>query len=137
MREHRRRGLPVPDACDGNVTAGCLPGGNGGGHDEHATSTGLDSRKLLMWAFLGSDCIFFGCLIATYLSYRGRSLVGPFPHEVYDIPYTSVSSFVLLMSSLTMVLTLAAINRGDVYRFRVYCASTACLLLLFLGVHAY
>ena len=35
---------------------------------------------------------------------------GPTPAEVYDIPFTSVSSFVLLMSSLTMVLALAAIG---------------------------
>jgi len=37
---------------------------------EHAhTSTGLDSRKILMWAFLASDCMFFGSLIATYMVY--------------------------------------------------------------------
>src|SRR5581483_4920471 len=113
------------------------PPAHGADHGGHATSTGLDSRKLLMWAFLASDCIFFGCLIATFLSYRGKSLAGPFPHEVYDIPYTSVSSFVLLMSSLTMVLTLAAIRRGDVYRFRVWLVATALLGLIFLGGQAY
>jgi heme/copper-type cytochrome/quinol oxidase subunit 3 len=74
------------------------------------TATGLDNRKLGMWAFLGSECLFFGSLIATYLLYRGRSVQGPFPEDVYDIPYTSVSSFVLLMSSLTMVLALAALR---------------------------
>src|SRR5215203_6653409 len=84
----------------------------GQGHAEHPpTSTGLDHRKLLMWAFLASDCMFFGSLIATYMIYRGRTeeLVlagqgsGPTPSEILDIPYTSVSAFVLLMSSLTMV----------------------------------
>ncbi len=90
-----------------------------------------------MWAFLGSDCIFFGSLIATYLVYRGKSIVGPYPHEVYDIPYTSVSSFVLLMSSLTMVLTLAALRRGDLIRFRIWIVATALLGLVFLGGQAY
>ena len=64
---------------------------------ELPTTTGLDHRKLLMWAFLGSECLFFGSLISAYLVYQGESLVGPFPHEIFNIPYTSVSAFVLLM----------------------------------------
>ena len=66
-----------------------------------------------MWAFLGSECLLFGALISTFLLYRGRAAPGPRRSDVYDIPFTSVSSFVLLMSSLTMVLALAAIQRGD------------------------
>ena len=68
---------------------------------EHATTTGIDHRKMLIWAFLGSECMFFGSLIATYLVYYGQSLPGtPTPGDVLDIPTTSVSTFVLLMSSL-------------------------------------
>jgi len=52
---------------------------------EHHTSTGLDNVKLAMWAFLGSECLFFGSLISTYLLYRNRVLDGPRPHEIYDI----------------------------------------------------
>lgn len=112
-----------------------------GGVAEHQTSTGLDNRKLFMWLFLGSDCLFFGSLIATYLLYRGRDAAlgnpGPRPADVFDIPYTSVSSFVLLMSSLTMVLALAAIQRGDVRGLRIWLAATALLGLTFLGGQAY
>ncbi|MBI4312578.1 MAG: cytochrome c oxidase subunit 3 [Chloroflexi bacterium] len=97
------------------------------------TTTGLDNRKLLMWAFLGSDCLFFGSLVATYLLYHGKSLVGPYPHEVFNIPYTSVSAFVLLMSSLTMVLALAAIQRGDLRGLRIWLLATALLGATFLG----
>jgi cytochrome c oxidase subunit 3/cytochrome o ubiquinol oxidase subunit 3 len=97
------------------------------------TATGLDNRKLGMWAFLGSECLFFGSLIATYLLYRGRSVQGPFPEDVYDIPYTSVSSFVLLMSSLTMVLALNAIQRGDHRRLRAWLLATALLGITFVG----
>ena len=97
------------------------------------TTTGLDNRKLGMWAFLGSECLFFGSLISTYLLYRGRSVRGPFPDEVYDIPYTSVSSFVLLMSSLTMVLALNAIQRGDHRKLRVWLLATALLGMTFVG----
>lgn len=104
---------------------------------EAETSTGLDHRKLLMWVFLGSDCLFFGSLISTYMIYRGRSLTGPYPHEIFDIPYTSVSAFVLLMSSLTMVLALAAIQRGDRRGLRIWLVATALLGSVFLGGQFY
>jgi cytochrome c oxidase subunit 3/cytochrome o ubiquinol oxidase subunit 3 len=105
--------------------------------EEHHTSTGLDNTKLAMWAFLGSECLFFGSLITTYLLYRNRVLAGPTPHEIYDIPYTSVSSFVLLMSSLTMVLALAAVQRGDHRGLRVWLLATAFLGLTFIGGQVY
>ena len=104
---------------------------------EHHTSTGLDNTKLAMWAFLGSECLFFGSLISTYLLYRNRVLSGPTPHEIYDIPFTSVSSFVLLMSSLTMVLALAAVQRGDQRGLRIWLLATAFLGLAFIGGQVY
>ena len=105
------------------------------GHPE--TNTGLDNRKFAVWVFLASECLFFGSLIATYFLYRGRSLVGPFPADVYDIPFTSVSSFVLLMSSLTMVLALAAIQRGDNRATRAWLIATATLGMVFVGGQVY
>lgn len=95
-------------------------------HGHHYTTTGLDNRKIAIWAFIGSECMLFASLISTYLIYKGKSLVGPYPHapwtdpstgKVYpailNIPVTSASTFVLLMSSLAMVLALSAVeNRG-------------------------
>ena len=108
--------------------------GHDHGHADHPpTSTGINSRKMLMWLFLASDCMFFGALIATYMIYRNHSLTGPFPHELIDIPYTSVSAFVLLMSSLTMVLALAALQKNDLRGSRVWIAATALLGTVFLG----
>ena len=66
----------------------------------HGTGTGLSDNKLLMWVFLGSECLLFGGLISTYLIYRSRFGDGPAPGDIFDIPFTSVSSFVLLMSCL-------------------------------------
>src|SRR5438105_1421107 len=80
---------------------------------EHGwTQTGVSNEKLGMWVFLGSECLLFGGLISTYMLYKNTALKGPRPHDIYDIPFTSVSSFVLLMSSMTMVLALAARQRG-------------------------
>jgi cytochrome c oxidase subunit 3/cytochrome o ubiquinol oxidase subunit 3 len=110
-------------------------------HDEvghgHHTSTGLSNEKLAMWIFLGSDCLLFGALISTYLLLRHRSVGGPTPEGIFDIPFTSVSSFVLLMSSLTMALAVASIVRGDVRRNRVWLATTAMLGAVFIGGQVY
>jgi heme/copper-type cytochrome/quinol oxidase subunit 3 len=80
-------------------------------HVDQIGNLETDHRKLAMWVFLGSECFFFGTLIATYMAYRGRSVVGPYPHEVLNIPITTLSTFDLLMSSLLMVLALAAVQR--------------------------
>lgn len=86
-----------------------------------------------MWAFLASDCMLFGMLIMTYMIYRDRSVTGPFPQDLLNIPFTSVSAAVLLLSSLTMVLALAALQRGKVKTYRIWILATAALGLLFLG----
>ena len=101
------------------------------------TTTGLNHRKMLMWLFLGSDCLFFGALISTYLVYRGKSLVGPFPVDVFDIPTTSVSTFALLMSSMSMVLAYSSINRGDLKAFRVWLLCTCFLGTTFLAFQTF
>jgi len=102
----------------------------------HST-TGLSNNKLAMWLFLGSECLLFGGLISTYMLYRGRSQQGPRPETVYDIPFTSVSSFVLLMSSLTMVLAVSAAHRGDNRRTRLWLTTTALLGATFVGGQVY
>src|SRR6266566_4068137 len=101
-------------------------------HATH-TSLGLDSRKMAFWAFIGSECLLFTSLISTYLVYKGKSVVGPYPHEILNIPFTSVSTFDLLMSSLMMVLALAAVQRGDMKWGKIWLFCTALLGLVFLG----
>src|SRR2546429_7625374 len=97
------------------------------------TSMGLDNRKMAFWAFIGSECLLFGSLISTYLVYKGRSVVGPYPNQILNIPFTSVSTFDLLMSSLMMVLALAAVQRGDMKWGKIWLFSTAPLGLVVLG----
>jgi heme/copper-type cytochrome/quinol oxidase subunit 3 len=127
------------------------------------TSTGLDNRKIAIWAFIGSECMLFASLISTYLIYKGRSVNGPFPHEacnppacstamraILDIPVTSQSTFVLLMSSLSMVLALAAVENKDhppppgasfgdrlLASSKIWLAATALLGIGFLCYQAY
>src|SRR3989475_2947481 len=103
----------------------------------HHTSMGLDSRKMALWAFIGSECLLFGSLISTYLIYKGKSVVGPYPHDILNIPFTSVSTFDLLMSSLMMVLALAAVQRGDLKWAKIWLFAAAFLGILFLGGQVY
>ncbi|MDH3754304.1 MAG: heme-copper oxidase subunit III, partial [Acidimicrobiia bacterium] len=106
--------------------------------NDHHTSTPLSHEKLAMWVFLGSECLLFGGLISTYMLYKNRLPEGEIgPADVFDIPFTSVSSFVLLMSSLTMVLAVSSIARGDIRRNRVWLLTTAMLGAVFVGGQVY
>jgi heme/copper-type cytochrome/quinol oxidase subunit 3 len=113
--------------------SGPLPGTDG----HHATSLGLSNEKLAMWTFIGSEALFFGAFISTYLLYVTRTGDGPTPAEIFDIPFTSVSTFILLMSSLGMVLALAAIQANDMRRFRVWVLATALMGSVFLAGQFY
>jgi heme/copper-type cytochrome/quinol oxidase subunit 3 len=90
-----------------------------------------------MWTFLGSECMFFASLISNFQVQRGRSLNPPYPKDVINIPFTSISTFALLMSSLMMVLALAAIQRGDVRGLKIWILATAFLGAVFLGGQFY
>lgn len=108
-----------------------------GTHHHPPTATGLNTWKLGFWVFLGSETLFFGSFIATYMIYVGRSLEGPYPHEILDIPLTTVSTFVLLMSSLAMVLALSSVQRGLRRGGLLWLMMTAALGMVFLGFQAY
>ncbi len=103
----------------------------------HPTNTGISNNKLAMWAFLGSECLLFGGLISTFLLYKGRLPEGEIGPEIFDIPFTSISSFVLLTSSLTMVLAVSATNRDDQERSRLWLLTTAVLGGIFISGQVY
>ena len=136
-------------------------------HVEHQTNTGIDNRKLLMWIFLGSECLFFGALISTYLIFKGDIPVPPqsfieahteieggaevvtgwFPIDrtidgieyagVLDIPITSQSTFVLLMSSVTMVLAVYGAQHRRPKMMKGWLLATILLGLMFLGYQVF
>jgi cytochrome c oxidase subunit 3/cytochrome o ubiquinol oxidase subunit 3 len=106
-------------------------------HADHETTTGLPHTKLAIWLFLASECLLFGALITTYILYRNASIKGPYPSEIFDIAYTSVSSFVLLASSLTMVLAVNAAQQRDWARMRLWLLTTAMLGMTFVGGQVY
>jgi len=119
---------------------------------EHAleTSTGLDSRKLAIWTFIGSECLFFASLISNYLVQKGRSLVGPFAHEAWtdpatgqvfepiiEIPLVTVGTALLLFSSLFIVLALNGAQKGNRKQLIGWLGATLLCGLFFVGMQVY
>ncbi len=106
--------------------------------EHHRTNTGQTHRKVLMWTFLGSDCMFFGALIGTFLVYQNNPGAGPPREEVLSSVYlVSLMAFILLVSSFTMVLALAAARRGDQKMMSVWLLTTAFLGLFFIASQGY
>ncbi len=102
----------------------------------HENTLGVDHRKFAMWVFLGSEFLFFGAFISTYLLYFRETNGGP-GVELFDIAFTSISSFILLMSSLTMVLAHNAHVNRDMRRTRIWLLATAFLGMVFIGGQAF
>jgi len=107
-------------------------------HHDPTTSTGIPNKKLVMWAFLASDCMFFGCLISTHLIYRLHPPPGvPQARQVFSIELTSFSTFILLMSSLMMALAVNAIQKGNLRSLRSSLLTTIFFGCIFLGCQVY
>ena len=106
--------------------------------DHHRTTTGLSHRKLAMWLFLGSECMFFGGLIGTFLVYQNNVTAGATREEVLSsLGLVSVMAFVLLVSSFFMVLGLNAAKRGDQKMFMVWILATAFCGAFFIGAQGF
>ncbi|GAB4210104.1 MAG: cytochrome o ubiquinol oxidase subunit III [Roseiflexaceae bacterium] len=113
---------------------------SGAGAHVEETSMGVDSRKLGIWTFIGSECFFFATLIVTHLIYQRTNRIRPDfqdPKEFLGIELTTILASILLASSLTMVLALAAVHRNDQRRFRFWLGATCLLGLSFVGGQVY
>ncbi|MFA6961687.1 MAG: heme-copper oxidase subunit III [Opitutaceae bacterium] len=107
-------------------------------HHDHSTTTGIPNKKLFMWAFLASDCMFFGALISTHLIYR----LHPTPNQpdvvgLFSLELTSFSTFILLMSSLLMALAVNACQKGHLGATRKMLLGTIVFGLIFLTCQVY
>ncbi len=102
------------------------------------TSTGIPSGKLGMWVFLSSEVMLFGAFISAYVVLRmGSPNFGVPPEEIMGRPLATLNTFLLILSSFTMVLALAAIQRDDRRAFARFMVATIALGLLFLFVKGF
>ncbi len=97
----------------------------------------IDNKKLLMWVFLGSDCMFFGTLISTHLIYRKLYPESFDPTALFSLELTSFSTFILLMSSFLMALAVSAMHKGELKSFRNNVIGVVFFGLIFLGCQVY
>lgn len=101
------------------------------------TNTGVEHKKMAMWAFLASDCMFFGTLISTHLIYRKIYPTVVDPTDIFSIELTAFSSFILLMSSFLMALTVSSAHKKNIKSMRLFLFGTIVFGLIFLGGQVY
>jgi cytochrome c oxidase subunit 3 len=90
----------------------------------------VDNKKLAMWLFLGSDAMGFTGLIGAYSVLRAsagshwQEIDGKFIDMDESIKLTFFNTFLLICSSVTMVLSLKNLRLGNMGKFKGYLAAT-------------
>jgi cytochrome c oxidase subunit 3 len=133
-----------------NASAISLPHGHDGhshGHDDHGhghvhlqyqPGLPLSRGKLIMWLFLSTEIMFFAALLGSYIVLRFGAAVWPKPHHVHlSEPIGAFNTFVLICSSVTIVLALEAAKANKAGLAKAWMLATLLLGTLFLGVKAY
>src|SRR4051812_4654483 len=102
--------------------------------DDHSPmALPLPNGKLAMWMFLVTEIMFFTALIGTYLILRAAIpdhpvIKWPSPHDVHLVEWMgAVNTFVLILSSLTVVLAHFAAGRGNYRHATIYVGITLVL----------
>jgi len=109
-----------------------------GGMDATEVGMGVYNMKLGMWVFLLSEVMFFTSLIGSYIILRAaHPEMFAQPGEVLAVNLTAFNTFLLICSSVTMVLAFAAIERGDQAKLKMWLVFTALIGMGFLGVQVY
>lgn len=94
--------------------------------------------KTCVWLFLSTEIMFFAGLIGTYIVLRFGAIAWPKPHEVHlSEPIGAFNTFVLICSSVTVVLALEASKRNRAVEAKGWLLMTLLLGTLFLGVKGY
>lgn len=99
--------------------------------------TGLWNAKVGIWLFLASEVMLFGALFCTYIVLRVNApATGGYawPHGLLDVPIGTFNTFVLISSSITVILAWASLVLKDVRKFRIYMGLTVLAGLAFLGI---
>ncbi len=98
----------------------------------------LPNGKLIVWLFLSTEIMFFAGLIGTYIVLRFGAPTWPLPREVHlSEPIGAFNTFVLICSSVTVVLALEAARKNRSSTARVWMVLTFLLGSVFLGVKLY
>jgi cytochrome c oxidase subunit 3 len=98
----------------------------------------IPNGKTCLWLFLSTEIMFFAGLIGTYIVLRFGAIAWPAPHDVHlSEPIGAFNTFVLICSSVTVVLALEATKRDNAVAAKGWILLTFLLGSVFLGVKAY
>ena len=97
---------------------------------EARPDTGLHNGKLGIWLFLASEVMLFGALFSAYIILRTGSV--EWPHGELNIWLGMANTFILIGSSVTMVMAWASLKLKNWGKHRLYLFLTAALALVFL-----
>lgn len=103
----------------------------------HHTSLPVENRKLAIWTFIASECLFFASLISTFVIYRGSHTTGPGPKDVFEVPLVTAGTAVLLFSSFFVVMALNGAQSGDRKKLLRWLSLTVLCGLFFVGMQVY
>lgn len=119
------------------MTAAVLDHDSAHAHEEHHTSLPVNSRKLAIWTFIGSECLFFASLITTFVIYRDSHAKGPGPKEVFGVPLVTSGTAVLLFSSFFVVMALNGAQQGNRKKLLTWLSLTVLCGMFFVGMQVY
>jgi heme/copper-type cytochrome/quinol oxidase subunit 3 len=124
--------------------------GHAGGHHDHGDGhhghvhlqyqpgLPLTRGKLIMWLFLSTEIMFFAALLGSYIVLRFGAAIWPKPHHVHlSEPIGAFNTFVLICSSVTIVLALEAAKANKTGLAKLWMVLTLALGTLFLGIKGY
>lgn len=101
---------------------------------EPRPDTGVNNVKLGIWLFLASEVMLFGALFASYILLRVGHPAWPHGADYLSIPLATVNTFVLIGSSVTMVMAWASLMRRNLSQYRIYMGLTVLAGLIFLVI---
>lgn len=99
---------------------------------EPRRDTGLYNAKVGIWLFLASEVMLFGALFSSYVLLRVS--VDFWPHGLLNIPIGTFNTWVLITSSVTVVLAWANLKMGNFKKGRMYLGLTILCALAFVGI---
>ena len=82
--------------------------------------TGVYNGKLGIWLFLASEVMLFGALFSTLILLRTSAPVWPHGKEVLNVPLATLNTFVLIFSSVTVVLAWANLRLGNLKKGKIW-----------------
>ncbi|MDE0022336.1 MAG: NAD(P)H-binding protein [Candidatus Poribacteria bacterium] len=106
-------------------------------YDHPVPNTGVSHAKFGMWVFLATEVMFFTGLIGAYVVLRNATPDWPDPSDRLSLGLTAVMTFILIMSSVSLVMGLSGLQQGRMGKFKLYFALTVLFGATFVGLQAY